>query len=38
VRGVDLALFLEEIHKDIKFMDRPIDIKSISKLKFKDKQ
>jgi len=37
VRGVDMALSLEEIHKGIKFMDRPVEIRSISKLKFKDK-
>jgi len=37
VRGVDLALSPEEIHKGIKFMDRPIEIKSITRLKFRDK-
>jgi len=37
VRGVDLSLSLEEIHKGIKFMDRPIEIKFISRLKFRDK-
>jgi len=37
VRGVDLALSPDEIHKGIKFMDRPIEIKSITRLKFKDK-
>jgi len=37
VRGVDLALSLKEIHKGIKFMDRSIEIKSILRLKFRDK-
>jgi len=37
VREVDLSLSLEEIHKGIKFMDRPIEIKSISRLKFRGK-
>jgi len=32
-----MALSLEEIHKNIKFMDRSIEIKSITRLKFRDK-
>jgi len=37
VRGVDLNLSIDEIHKGIKFMDRPIAIKSITKLKYRDR-
>jgi len=37
VRGMDLALSLEEIHKRIKFRNKPIKIKSITRLKFRDK-
>jgi len=37
VRGVDLALSVEEILRGIKFMDRPIKIKSITRLKYRDK-
>jgi len=37
VRGVDLNLLIDEIYKGIKFMDRPIALKSITRLKFRDK-
>jgi len=37
VRGVDLNLSIEDINKGIKFMDRPIAIKSITRLKYRDK-
>jgi len=37
VRGVDLNLSIEEIYKGIKFMERPLEIKSITKLKYRDK-
>jgi len=32
-----MALSLEEIHKGIKFMDRPVEIGFITRLKFRDK-
>jgi len=37
VRDVDTALSLEDIHKGIKFMDRSVEIRSIIRLKFRDK-
>jgi len=36
VRGVDLSLFHDEILRDIKWKDRPLEIKSIERLKYKD--
>jgi len=37
VKGVDLDLTIDEIYKGIRFMDRPIALKSITRLKFRDK-
>jgi len=37
VRGVDLNLSIDDINKGLKFMDRPIAIKSITRLKYRDK-
>jgi len=37
VKGVDLSLSIDEIYKGIRFMDRPIILKSITRLKFRDK-
>jgi len=37
VRGVDLNLSIDDINKGIKFIDRPIAIKSITRLKYRDK-
>jgi len=36
VKGVDMILS-DEIHKGLKFIDRLVDIKSITRLKFRDK-
>jgi len=33
VKGVDLALSVEEIYRGIKFMDKPIEVKLITRLK-----
>jgi len=37
VRGIDLNLSIDDIYKGIKFMDRPIAIKSITRLKYRDR-
>jgi len=37
VKGVNISLSIEEIFQRIKWMDRPLKIKSITRLKFRDR-
>jgi len=37
VKGVDVSLSIEEICQGIKWMDRPLEIKLITRLKFRDR-